>query len=85
MQTPNEEANSSLRSPCFVLELDTFTSQKVMVIPYMTEKLLSGTLSKYKIKRNQEANLYIIIVLGNLMDAVINVNILSPSTDMHLL
>ena len=41
---------SSLRSPCFILEQDTFTSQKVLVIPRkrwlrpdMTEKLLTGT------------------------------------------
>ena len=41
---------SSLRSPCCILEQDTFTSQKVLVIPRkrwlhsdMTEKLLTGT------------------------------------------
>ena len=40
---------SSLRSPCCILEQDTFTSQKVLVIPRkrwlhpdMTEKLLTG-------------------------------------------
>ena len=41
---------SSLRSPCCILEQDTFTSQKVLVIPRkrwlrpdMTETLLTGT------------------------------------------
>ena len=40
---------SSLRSPCCILEQDTFTAQKVLVIPRkrwlrpdMTEKLLTG-------------------------------------------
>ena len=43
---------SSLRSACCILEQDTFTSQKVLVIPRkrwlcpdMTEKLLTGTQS----------------------------------------
>ena len=46
---------TSVRSPCCVLEQDTFTSQKVLVIPRkrllrhdMTEKLFTGTLSKTK-------------------------------------
>ena len=44
---------SSLRLPCCILEQDTFTSTKVLVIPRkrwprpnMTEKLLTGTLNK---------------------------------------
>ena len=48
---------SSLRSPCCVLEQDTFTSQKVLVIPRkrwlcpdMTEKMLTGTLNLNKTK-----------------------------------
>ena len=48
---------SSLRSPCCVLEQDTFTSPKVLVIPRkrwlrpdMTEKLLAGTLNLNKTK-----------------------------------
>ena len=52
---------SSLRSPCCVIEQDTFTSQKVLVIhskrwlrPDMTEHLFTGTLSKTRneTKRN---------------------------------
>ena len=51
-RTPEREVGvrSSLRSPCCILEQDTFTSQKVLVIPRkgwlrpgMTEKLLTGT------------------------------------------
>ena len=62
-QTPEREvgARSSLRSPFCVLEQDTFTSQKVLVIPRkrglrpdMIEKLFTGTLSKNKTKRNEK-------------------------------
>ena len=52
-RTPEREiggVRSSLRSPCCILKQDTFTSQKVLVIPRkqwlrpkMTEKLLTGT------------------------------------------
>ena len=51
-QTPEREVGvrSSLGLPCFILEQDTFTSLKVLVIPRkqwlrpdMTEKLLTGT------------------------------------------
>ena len=51
-QTPEREVGvrSSLRLLCCILEQDTFTSQKVLVIPRkwwlcpdMTEKLLTGT------------------------------------------
>ena len=58
-RTPGREVGvrSSLRSPCCVIEQDTFTSQKVMVIPRkrwlrsdMTEKLLTGTLNLNKTK-----------------------------------
>ena len=50
--TPEREVGvrSSLRSPCCILEQDTFSSQKVLVIPRkrwlspdMTETLLTGT------------------------------------------
>ena len=58
---------SSLRSPCCVLEQDTFTSQKVLVIPRkrwlspdMTEKLLTGTLNHNKTKTIHNA-LFLII------------------------
>ena len=58
--TPEREVGvrSSLRSLCCVLEQDTFTSQKVLVIPRkhwlrpdMTEKLFTGTLNK---KQNEK-------------------------------
>ena len=52
-RTPEREVGfqSSLGSPCCILEQDTFTSQKVMLViprkwlfrPNMTEKLLTGT------------------------------------------
>ena len=62
IERPNPErevgVRSSLRSPCCVLEQDTFTSQEVLVIPRkrwlrpdMTEKLFTGTLSE---KRNEK-------------------------------
>ena len=59
-QTPERQVGvrSSLRSLCCVLEQDTFTSQKVLVIPrkwwlrpYMTEKLFTGTVSKNQTKK----------------------------------
>ena len=62
-RTPERKVGvrSSLRSPCCVLEQDTFTSQKVLVIPRkrwlrpdMTEKLFTGTLSKNETKRNRQ-------------------------------
>ena len=58
-QTPEREVGvrSSLRSQCCVLEQDTFSSQKVLVIPRkwwlrpdMTEKLFTGMLSKNEMK-----------------------------------
>ena len=61
-RTPEREVGvrSSLRSPCCILEQDTFTSQKVLVIPRkrllrpdMTEKLLTGTLSLNQNKTKQ--------------------------------
>ena len=49
-RTPEVGVRSSHGSPCFIIEQDTFTSQKVLVIPRkqwirpdMTEKLLTGT------------------------------------------
>ena len=48
---------SSLRSPCCVLQQDTFTSHKVIVIPRkqwvrpdITEKKFTGTLNKNETK-----------------------------------
>ena len=58
-RTPEREVGvrSSLRPPCCVLEQDTLTSQKVLVIhrkrwirPDMTENLFTGTLSKTETK-----------------------------------
>ena len=63
-RTPEREVGvrSSLRSLCCVLEQDTFTFQKVLVIPRkrwlrpaMTEKFLTGTLNLNKIKTKQAA------------------------------
>ena len=68
-QTPEQEVRvrSSLRSPCCVLEQDTFTSQKVLFIPRkrwlrpdMTEKLFTGTLKQ---KRNETKIIKFFIVL----------------------
>ena len=53
-QSPERKVGfrSSFRMPCCILEQDTFTSQKVLVVPRkqwlcpdMTEKLLTGTQS----------------------------------------
>ena len=56
-RTPEREVRSSLRSPCCVLEQDTFTSQKVLVIPRkrwlrpdMTKQSLTETLNLNKTK-----------------------------------
>ena len=59
-QTPGREVGDrpSIGLPCCVLEQDTFTSQKVLVIPRkrwlrpdMTEILFTGTLNKNETKR----------------------------------
>ena len=63
-QTPDPEVRGSIPwSPCCVLEQDTFTSQKVLVIPRkrwlgpdMTKKLFTGMLSKKEMK--QKVNHY---------------------------
>ena len=56
-RAPVVGVRSSLGSPCCVLEQDTFTSQKVLIIPRkrslrpdMTVKLFTGTLNKNKTK-----------------------------------
>ena len=59
---------SLLESSCCVLEQDIFTPQKVLVIPSkrwlrpdMTEKVLTGTLSKKRNENEQEISLKKII------------------------
>ena len=59
-RTPEREVGGSILTQVAVLcpEQDTFTSQKILVIPRkrwlrpdMTEKLFTGTLSKNEMKR----------------------------------